>query len=49
MYTVTYSYYNYPIQSKTFDSYSAARGFQQRIQRSTGVRRSELIVPEPVQ
>lgn len=46
MYTVTYSYYNYPSQSRSFDSYVAAKGFQNRITRSPGVRRSELIIAE---
>ena len=44
MYSVTYTYYNYSPQSKVFDTYAAARGFFNRIQRSTGVRRAELII-----
>lgn len=44
MYTVTYSYYNYPSHSKDFDSYAAAKGFLSRITRSPGVRRAELII-----
>lgn len=46
MYTVVYTYYNYPRQSKSFDSYAAAKGFLNRITRSPGVRRSELIIAE---
>jgi hypothetical protein len=44
MYTVTYSYYNYARQSKSFDTYIAAKGFYNRISRSTGVRRAELVI-----
>lgn len=44
MYTVTYSYYNYPSQRKAFDTYAAAKGFLNRITRSTGVRRAELVI-----
>ena len=44
MYTVTYSYYNYARQTKSFSTYSAARGFLYRITRSPGVRYSELII-----
>lgn len=44
MYTVSYTYYNYSPQSKTFDTLAAARGFFNRIRRSQGVRRAELIV-----
>ena len=44
MYSVTYTYYNYSPQSKVFDTYAAARGFLNRITRSAGVRRAELII-----
>lgn len=46
MYTVVYTYYNYPRQSKSFDTYAAAKGFYNRITRSPGVRRTELIIEE---
>jgi hypothetical protein len=46
MYTVTYKYYNYDSQSKSFDTYIAAKGFFNRINRDRRVRRVELIVPE---
>jgi hypothetical protein len=46
MYTVTYTYYNYGAQSKSFDTYAAARGFLKRITRSSGVRRAELIIAD---
>ncbi len=44
MFTVPYSYYNYARQSKSFDNYVAAKGFFNRISRSNGVRRAELII-----
>jgi hypothetical protein len=44
MYTVTYTYYNYSPQSKAFATYAAAKGFMNRITRSPGVRRAELII-----
>ena len=46
MYTVTYNYYNYASQSKSFDTYVAAKGFFNRINRDRRVRRVELIAPE---
>ena len=46
MYTVTYNYYNYASQSKSFDTYVAAKGFFNRINRDRRVRRAELIAPE---
>jgi hypothetical protein len=48
MYTVTYNYYNYGVQSKAFDTYAAAKSFLTRIARSAGVRRAELIIAEAV-
>ena len=46
VYTVTYNYYNYASQSKSFDTYVAAKGFFNRINRDRRVRRVELIAPE---
>ena len=46
MYTVTYNYYNYASQSKSFETYMAAKGFFNRINRDRRVRRAELIAPE---
>ena len=40
MYTVTYNYYNYASQSKSFDTYVAAKGFFNRINRDRRVRRA---------
>ena len=48
MYTVVYTYYNYPRQSKSFDTYVAAKGFYNRVTRSPGVRRIELVIAESV-
>jgi len=45
MYTVEYSYYSYPRLSKSFETYQAAKGFFNRVRRSSGVRVAELICP----
>ena len=49
MYIVNYGYYNYARQSKTFDTYNAAKGFLNRIVRSPGVRRAELVIQDSAQ
>lgn len=46
MYNVVYTYYNYPRQNKSFNTYAAAKGFYNRIVRSPGVRRAELVIEE---
>ena len=42
MYTVTYSYYNYPAKTKVFDTYKAAKGFFYTIMRQRGVKTVNL-------
>jgi hypothetical protein len=44
MYTVTYTYYNYTPQTKDFNTYIAAKGFLNRVTKSPGVRKAELII-----
>lgn len=44
MYSVSYVYYNYPTNTKSFDTYAAARGFFNRITRSPGVHSCELVI-----
>lgn len=45
MYTVEYAYYNYPRKSKEFPTYSAAKGFFNKIRMATGVKVAELKCP----
>lgn len=42
MWTVEYSFYNYPRLNKTFESYGAAKKFFYFIGRKSGVKRVEL-------
>jgi hypothetical protein len=43
MFTVEYRYYNYPKIKKTFDSYTAAKGFFWKISKAKGVKNVNLI------
>lgn len=42
MFVVNYRYFNYPVKTKKFDTYKAARGFFNRITRDSRVKMTEL-------
>lgn len=44
MYTVYYRYFNYPVKEQVFETYKAARGFFNRVQRDSRVKYVELKV-----
>ena len=45
MYTVDYGYFNYPMKTRRFESYEAAKKFVYFIRKDSRVKRVELTCP----